>query len=119
MIQVDKFLPQIASKSVDNEQWVKYCEKAYAKRYETYQNIHGGQGVWGLTDLTGGIAVQTELAWNAAGTKEFFLWAYEHQHEVFNINLDFLTSFLKGPNDRQHTQQGWTTRGTAESTRAL
>ena len=53
--RVDKFLPiNIVAIAADNEHWVPYCEKAYAKRYKTYDNITGGWGAWGLTDLTGG-----------------------------------------------------------------
>ena len=47
--------------NADNEHWVPYTEKAYAKRYKTYDAITGGWGAWGLTDLTGGIAIKTSL----------------------------------------------------------
>ena len=37
--KVDKYLPtSIAAIAADNEHWVPYCEKAYAKRYKTYEN---------------------------------------------------------------------------------
>ena len=59
---VDKFLPQrIAAIAADNEHWVPYMEKAYAKKYQTYDAITGGWGCWGLTDLTGGIAIKTKV----------------------------------------------------------
>lgn len=99
--KVDKYLPQISTHSVDNEQWVKYCEKAYAKRYETYQNIKGGYGVWGMTGLTGGIAVRTELKWDIAGTKELFLWLYANQQQVYTLISTFLTHVCQGPGHRQ------------------
>jgi len=81
--KVDKYLPTtIAAIAADNEHWVPYCEKAYAKRYKTYENITGGWGAWGLTDLTGGIAIKTELDWNAPGIHELFAWLYDHQDKV-------------------------------------
>ena len=57
----------MAAIAEDNEHWVPYTEKAYAKRYKTYEAITGGWGCWGLTDLTGGIAMtpflgRTELS---------------------------------------------------------
>ena len=61
---VNYYLPdRIAALSEDNEYWVPYTEKAYAKRYKTYDAITGGWGAWGLTDLTGGIAIKTDLSW--------------------------------------------------------
>ena len=57
----------IAAHSKDNEYWVPYTEKAYAKRYKTYDAITGGFGAWAMTDLTGGIAMITELSWVSLG----------------------------------------------------
>ena len=64
---VNYSLPHFAADSVDNEYWVPYTEKAYAKRYKTYEAITGGFGAWGMTDLTGGIAIITELSWVSFG----------------------------------------------------
>ena len=88
--KVDKYLPtSIAAIAADNEHWVPYCEKAYAKRYKTYENITGGWGAWGLTDLTGGIAIKTELDWNRPGIHELFAWLYDHQDKVMFQKLNF------------------------------
>lgn len=81
--KVDKMLPtSIAAIAADNEHWVPYCEKAYAKRYKTYENITGGWGAWGLTDLTGGIAIKTELNWEDPGKHELFAYLYDNQDRV-------------------------------------
>jgi len=89
--KVDKFLPtNIAAIAADNEHWVPYCEKAYAKRYRTYEAITGGWGCWGLTDLTGGIAIKTKLDWGAAGIHELYAWLYDNQNELL------LTSGISG-----------------------
>jgi len=77
--KVDKYLPSIAAIAGDNEYWVPYCEKAYAKRYRTYDAINRGWGRWGLVDLTGGIAIKTEISWGARGIHELFAWLYDHQ----------------------------------------
>ena len=58
---VNYSLPHFAAESVDNEYWVPYTEKAFAKRYKTYDAINGGWPVWALTDLTGGIATMNYL----------------------------------------------------------
>lgn len=80
---VDKYLPtNIAAIAADNEHWVPYCEKAYAKRYRTYDAITGGWGCWGLTDLTGGIAIKTEIHWKARGIHELYAWLYDNQSEL-------------------------------------
>jgi len=39
----------------ENEFWVCFLEKAYAKLYKTYQGLDGGKMQEGLVDLTGGI----------------------------------------------------------------
>ena len=57
----------IAAHAEDNEYWVPYTEKAYAKRYKTYEAITSGWGAWGLTDLTGGIATRNHLSWVSYG----------------------------------------------------
>ena len=57
----------IAAHAEDNEYWVPYTEKAYAKRYKTYEAITWGWGAWGMTDLTGGIAISSELSWVSFG----------------------------------------------------
>ena len=81
--KVDKYLPtNIAAIAAENEHWVPYCEKAYAKRYKTYEAITGGWGCWGLTDLTGGIAIKTKLNWGAPGIHEIFAWLYDNQKEL-------------------------------------
>ena len=78
--KVDKYLPtRLAAVAADNEHWVPYVEKAYAKRYLTYEAITGGWGCWGLTDLTGGIAIKTRLDWGARGIHELFAWLYDNQ----------------------------------------
>ena len=41
------------SRSVENELWVMYLEKAYAKAYGSYFDIIGGDPVHALRDLTG------------------------------------------------------------------
>lgn len=83
VFKVDKYLPtNIAAIAADNEHWVPYCEKAYAKRYRTYDAITGGWGCWGLTDLTGGIAIKTEIHWKARGIHELYAWLYDNQSEL-------------------------------------
>lgn len=52
------------------------------KRYKTYENITGGWGAWGLTDLTGGIAIKTELNWDDPGKHELFAYLYDNQDRV-------------------------------------
>ena len=58
-------------------------EKAYAKKYGTYDAITGGWGCWGLTDLTGGIAIKTKLDWGESGIHELFAWLHDHQKGWF------------------------------------
>ena len=41
--------------------------------------IDGGTGVWSLTDLTGGISIQTELNWNDPNKHELYRFLYENQ----------------------------------------
>ena len=50
-----------------------------SKRYETYENVTGGWGAWGLTDLTGGISITTELNWDDPGKHELFKFLYNNQ----------------------------------------
>ena len=103
--KVDKLLPtNIASIAKDNEHWVPYCEKAYAKpgfqtfrikskvsksalenrhkKYITYDNIEGGLGIWGLTDLSGGIAIRTTMDWNDPKKHELFSFLYDNQKNL-------------------------------------
>ena len=120
MYKVDKLLPgNIAALSAGNEWWVPYTEKAYAKRYQSYEArvkngkgngnknnpvsksgaglgskrtgfpfatlceaINGGWGAWGLTDLTGGIAIRTKLDWHAGHIHELFAWLFENKQEI-------------------------------------
>ena len=59
---IDDFIPsQRRAAPHKNEWWVPLCEKAYAKFWGSYDNINGGWSCWALTDLTGGIALQTTL----------------------------------------------------------
>ena len=44
--------------------------------------IDGGTGVWSLTDLTGGISIQTELNWNDPNKHELYRFLYENQKNV-------------------------------------
>lgn len=94
--KVDKLLPtsimrnynkeQFASNAKDNEYWVPYCEKAYAKRYKTYDNIDSGIGMWALTDLTGGISIRLKLNWDDAIKHNFFAFLYDNQKDVIVVS---------------------------------
>ena len=67
---IDDFLPsedknKIAKRAADsetNEWWIPLCEKAYAKFNGSYENIQGGLPTWALTELTGGIAIQSMVS---------------------------------------------------------
>ena len=67
-VVVDDYLPTIdgnlcfiTSKS-ENELWQALLEKAYAKLNGSYQGIHGGWPSRSLTDFTGGICEEYQLA---------------------------------------------------------
>ena len=67
---IDDFLPsedinkkaKRAADSETNEWWIPLCEKAYAKFNGSYENIQGGLPTWALTELTGGIAIQSMVS---------------------------------------------------------
>ena len=63
----------------ENEVWIPYCEKAYAKRYKSYENITGGWGAWGLTDISGGVSIVNKLKWGAPGLNALFMFIYNNQ----------------------------------------
>ena len=52
-----------ASVSQTGEWWVPLCEKAYAKFIGSYKTLVGGKPCWGLTELTGGITIQSKVNW--------------------------------------------------------
>lgn len=60
-VVIDDYLPGKRANPSKNEWWVPLCEKAYAKFWNSYDNIEGGFPGWALTDLTGGIAINANL----------------------------------------------------------
>ena len=79
--RVDKMLPSMSAGQSDNEVWIAYCEKAYAKRYKSYENITGGWGAWGLTDISGGVSIVNKLKWGAPGINQLFMFIYNNQKD--------------------------------------
>ena len=53
-----------------------------SKKYLTYGNIDGGLAIWGLTDLSGGIAIRTTMDWNGPKKHELFSFLYDNQKNL-------------------------------------
>ena len=51
-----------AKSSVTDEYWIPLLEKAYAKFSGGYKNLKGGWPCWALTELTGGIAIESTVS---------------------------------------------------------
>ena len=55
---IDDQIPlQYSARPKNGELWVPLLEKAYAKFFGNYQNIFGGDPIWALFNLTGGLTV--------------------------------------------------------------
>ena len=55
---IDDQIPlQYSARPENGELWVPLLEKAYAKFFGNYHNIVGGDPVWALFNLTGGLTV--------------------------------------------------------------
>ena len=60
-IIIDDQIPmQYSARPENGELWVPLLEKAYAKFFGNYQNIVGGDPVWALFNLTGGLTVDVK-----------------------------------------------------------
>ena len=58
---IDDQIPlQYSARPENGELWVPLLEKAYAKFFGNYQNIVGGDPVWALFNLTGGLTVDVK-----------------------------------------------------------
>ena len=58
---IDNQIPmQYSARPENGELWVPLLEKAYAKFFGNYHNIVGGDPVWALFNLTGGLTVDVK-----------------------------------------------------------
>ena len=58
---IDDQIPlQYSARPENGELWVPLLEKAYAKFFGNYHNIVGGDPVWALFNLTGGLTVDVK-----------------------------------------------------------
>ena len=59
-VEDDQLPTKYHAKPVQNEYWVGLLEKAYAKFFNGYKNIIGGDPTWALCNLTGGITLECQ-----------------------------------------------------------